>query len=87
MSWTDLTHSELLEGLRFLLAQSPLPPPRVRYATPDGRERLRLPQARQGTTRTGHHDCEGVGEKSTSPSGRLGTPPRVVPSFSPWGTW
>jgi len=82
MSWCDLTHAELLEGLRFLLAQSPLPPPRVRYATPDGRERLRLPQARQGTTRNGPHEpSEGVAGNQ-HPSGRLGTPPRVVPHCS-----
>lgn len=43
MSISDLTHAEMADRLRALLAADPLPPPRILYAAPDGRHQIPRP--------------------------------------------
>jgi len=79
MTWWDLTHADLVAGLRALLESKPLPPPRVIYPTPDGRERTRLGRASQGTATAGDNEPSvGVEASREEP---------VAVSHSPWGTW
>lgn len=80
MSWCDLTHADLVAGLRGLLTTNPLPSPRVIYATPDGRERTRLPQARQAADGRAHVGSSGDDVRHA----RKGTPSAATYSEVTW---